>query len=224
MVPDEVSIFNLALNAIGARSNLSTTTERDRGAEVCRLWYPVVRDQVLSAAPWPSCKAFRRLALLKNRDADKPWMETDPEPGYTFAYSAPEDMLHPRYLSDFSQFTVSSYPNSLKAINSNTREAVLTYTKRNYIVNLWEDQLQMAIAYGLAANIAMPLTGKPQRSQMLIQQANDLILTARTEGANQGMETYETMPDWITARGYASSFPTRWYYPTGSLLLNPQVK
>lgn len=224
MVPDEVSLYNLALNAIGARSNLSTTTDRDRGAEVCRLWYPVVRDQVLAAAPWPSCKAFRRLALLKHRDSSKPWTTDDPEPGYEFAFSAPEDMLHPRYLSDFTQFTVSSYPNSVKAINTNTPEAILSYTKRNFIVNLWEDPLQMAIAYGLAANIAMPLTGKPQRASMLIQQANDLILTARTEAANQGMETYETMPDWITARGYASSFPIRWYYPTGSLLLNPQAK
>lgn len=224
MVTDEVGIYNLALNAIGARSNLSSTTDRDRGAEVCRLWYPVVRDQVLSAAPWPSCKAFRRLALLKQRDPNKPWQSDDPEPGYQYAYSAPDDMLHPRYLSDFTQFTVSAYTNQVRAINTNTAEAILSYTKRNVAINMWENPLQMAIAYGMAANIAMPLTGKPQRASMLIQQANDLIITARLEAANQGDERYETMPDWITARGYCADFPTRWYYPTGSLLLNPQAK
>lgn len=223
MVPDEVSIFNLALNAIGGRSNLSSTTERDRGAEVCRLWYPVVRDQVLAAAPWPSCKAFSRLALLKQR-SDEPWVSTDPEPGYTYAYSSPNDMLHPRYISDFSKFSLSSYAGNIKAVNTNIPDPVLIYTKRNYVVGSWESELQMAIAYGLAANIAMPVTGKAARAQLMIQQANDLVLTARQNAANEGDETYETLPDWIAARGYSMPSTVRFFYPMGALLTSANSK
>lgn len=223
MVPDEVSIFNLALNAIGGRSNLSSTTERDRGAEVCRLWYPVVRDQVLASAPWPSCKAFSRLALLSQR-ADAEWVPTDPEPGYSYAYSSPSDMLHPRYLSDFSKFSMSSYSGNKKALNTNIPDPVLVYTKRNYVVGSWESELQMAIAYGLAANIAMPITGKAQRAQLMIQQANDLVLTARQNAANESEESYETLPDWISARGYSMPSTVRFFYPMGALLTSANSK
>ena len=223
MVPDEVSIYNLALNAIGARSNLSATSEKDRGAEVCRLWYPVVRDQVLAAASWPSCKSFKRLALLKARE-DADWVTGDPEPGYSFIYSSPSDMLHPRYLSDFSKFSMSSYTGEIKALSTNTEKALLTYTRRNYTVGSWESELQMAVAYGLAANIVMPLTGKPQRAQLLAQQANDFIITARVAMANEDAESYETLPDWITARGYSNPNDVRWFYPVGSLLQVSNVK
>lgn len=223
MVPDIVSIFNLALNAVGARSNLSATTERDRGAEVCRLWYPVIRDQVLAAAPWPSCKSFKRLALLAKK-AEGTWQSTDPEPGYTHVFSAPADMLHPRYQADFSRFTVSAHLGDKKVINSNHADPILVYTRRNELVGSWENELQMAIAYGLAANIVMPLTGKPQRAQALVQQANDLILTARIAAANEDNEPFETIPDWISARGYCVPVSTRYYFPMGSLLQVTNVR
>lgn len=223
MVPDEVSIFNLALNAIGGRSNLSSTTERDRGAEVCRLWYPVVRDQILAAAPWPSCKSFARLALLKQRGSGD-WVVGDPEPGYTYVFSSPNDMLHPRFLTDFSKFTMSAYPGNIKAVSTNILDPILCYTKRNYVVGSWESELQMAIAYGLAANIAMPVTGKAQRAQLMIQQANDLVLTARQNAANEGDETFETLPDWIAARGYSFQQTIRYFYPVGALLTSANSK
>ena len=218
MVNDEVGIFNLALNAIGNRSNLSSTSERDRGAEVCRLWYPVIRDQVLAAAPWPSCKAFQRLAVLARR-TEGPWTPDQPEPGYAIAYSAPNDLLHPRYLSNFARFSTSTFNKGIKAINTNVEQAILTYTFRNYVVSRWESELQMAIAYGLAANIAMPLAGKPQRANYLVQQANDLILTARVAAANEDNENYESLPDWIRARGFNNPGDDRFYYPFGSLLM-----
>lgn len=218
MIADEVSIYNVALNAIGARSNLSSTTENSRDAEVCRLWYPIIRDQILCAAPWPSCEASKRLALLSERDLSADWVSTDPSPGYKYKYSCPSDMLRPRYLADFSPFRISAHSGSVRALNTNRDEAVLTYTQRNYTVAGWESPLQMAVAYGLAANIAMPLTGKAQRANFLIQQANDLINTARLEAANQIFEPIETVPDWISARGYSNPTNVVYSYPVGSLL------
>lgn len=220
MVQDEVGIFNLALNAIGKRDQLSSTSERDRGAEVCRLWYPVIRDQVLSSAPWPSCKMFKRLAVLARKQPGD-WTDADPEPGYAIAYSCPADMLHPRYLANFASFSLSSYQGGVKALNTNVEQATLCYTFRNYAVTRWESELQMAVAYGLAANIVMPLTGKAQRANWLVEQANDLILSARVEAANEGSERFESIPDWLMARGYNNPGDNRYYYPFGTLLSNP---
>lgn len=216
MVPDVVSIFNLALNAVGKRDNLSATTERDRGAEVCRLWYPVVRDQVLRAAPWPSCRKARRLALYAVR-GDQVWEESLPEEGWAYAYTVPDDMLYPRYLSQFERFDLGTLGDQ-QVILTNVPNAILTYTFRQEIVQRWETSLAMSVVYGLGANIVMPLAAKPQRAALLVQQANDLILGARVEAANSSNVSYETIPDWIAARGYSNPGDNRFYYPAGSLL------
>ena len=76
----------------------------------------------------------------------------------------------------------------------------------------------MAIVYALAAHIVMPLTGKTSRARTLIQQANDLILAARETAANTSNEVFDTLPDWIRARGYGGNSAERYFYPTGNLL------
>ena len=216
MIPDQVSVYNLALNAVGMRSNLSSTADKDRGAEVCNLWFPVVRDVVLAGAPWPSCRSYSRLALLVERE-DEDWVATDPEPGFTFAYSAPSDMVAPRHLSTFEPFTLSSRQGS-KAIMTNAAEAILFYTRRETGIHLWEDALGLAVVYALAAHICNPLTGKPGRAQALIQQANGLLASAQAEANNMQMLQYESIPDWISARGYANPSDNRYFYPMGTLL------
>lgn len=216
MVTDETALYNLALNAIGARDNLGHVGEKAREAEVCRLWYPVVRDQVLRSAPWPSCRRSRRLAVLATATGAE-WVEGDPDPGFSFAYSTPVEMLYPRYLSTFERFEVAVLADN-QAIMTNVQNAILTFTYRNELISMWESSLQMAIVYGLAANICMPLTGKPSRASTMINNANELILTARAEAANENNSQYESIPDWIAIRGYANPGDSRYYYPFGPLL------
>ena len=66
-IASEVGIYNLALNAVGERSNLSATTENSRQAEVCRLWYEPVLEQILAAAHWPEATKIVYLAELAER-------------------------------------------------------------------------------------------------------------------------------------------------------------
>lgn len=218
MITDEVTIYNMALNAVGTRSNVSIPQETSREAEICRRWFGTVRDQVLRAAPWPSCKAFARLALLKQRDEQIPWDLNDPEPGFLFAYASPSDMLGPRFLVNYERFTLSRYPAGGMAINCNMPEALLCYTRREENIALWDVQLQMAIVYGLAAYISMPLHGKTSRTNLMIQQANDLIMQARESAANTDVNEVDTIPSWIAVRGYATPvLDVKYYYPNGAL-------
>lgn len=216
-ISSEVQVYNLALNAIGERSNISSPTEQSRAAEVAHLWYSPVRDQVLAAAPWPEATKIAYPALLATADDDDAWLEMEPRPGYAYVYAMPSDALRPRYMSDFSRFLFTSYAGQ-RALHSNTQDAILAYTSRLENIALWDAELQMAVVYALAANICMPITGKPSRAKMLADKANELIINARVSAANANNESYESIPDWIIARGFNGISTTRYFHPYGSLL------
>jgi len=215
-VTSEVGIYNLALNAVGERSNVSSPTEKSRRAEVCNLWYDTVRDQVLEAAPWPEATAIEFLAL-KAQMTEIAWAEGDPRSGYTYAYTLPADCLRPQYLDNFSPFMLTERDDE-RLLHTEQASATLVYTSRQENISMWSTSLKMAIAYGLAAHIAMPLSGKPARAARLAEQANELITVARVNAANSGQETYESIPDWIQARGYNTAPSTRYFFPTGGML------
>lgn len=218
MADNEVSIYNMALNAVGTRDNIAATTEESREAEVCRLWFGPVRDHVLRAAPWPSTRAYQRLALLAERDDTLAWAEGDPEPGFRYAYAAPTDMVYPRNLNTFGRFVLGVHEDQ-RAIFTQDELALLAYTKQQTNIALWDVQLKMAIVHALAAFIAMPLHGKAGRARQAQDTANSLILEARVNAANTDENVYETIPDWIAARGYAGSAPnTRFIYPYGPMI------
>lgn len=219
-IASEVAVYNLALNAVGARSNVSSPTEASREAEVCSLWYSPVVDQVLASAPWPEATEIRYLSQLREADEDDDgeWAYDDPRPGYQYVYQLPADYLRARYLTDFSKFLVTSYSDNRRALHTNTYQAILAYTKRLTSVSLWDAELQMAIVYGLAAHICMPLSGKLSRAKHMINLANEFIIAARVSAANTSDETQESIPDWISARGYNTSAGVRYYYPQGGLL------
>jgi hypothetical protein len=215
---DAVALYNLALDAIGARGKISLPTEQSREAEACNLWFPNIRDQVLASAPWPEATKMERLALVSTQDDDT-WAQGEPRPDLTYAYSFPSDCLRPQYLSDFSQFAVQSYGAENKAIMTSKQSPVLVYTFRQNLIQLWGQELQMAIMYGVAASICISLTGKTSRAKILMQQANDIIIAARETAANTNNERLDSLPDWIVGRGYADvSSQTRYFYPFGGLL------
>lgn len=215
MANSEVEIYNLALNAVGTEDTVALPTEASREAQVCRLWFGIVRDQVLRAAPWPCAKAYARLAVLAERNDTLAWTNTAPDPGSRFAYATPADMLAPRNLSTLERFKLSVYQGQT-AVMTETENAILEYTLSQTNIALWDVQLKMAIVHALAAMIAMPLTGKPGRAKEAQDQANTMIWQARTSQSNTDEGTLETIPDWILARGYAGPITTqRYYYPWG---------
>lgn len=219
-ISSQVQVFNLALNAVGARDNISSPSEASREAEVCNLWYSPVRDQVLASAAWPEATVFAYLQELAQADEDDDgvWAVGDPAPGYTYVYGVPNDLLRPIYQTDFAPFRIANYSNNQRALHSNTAQAILAYTTRLETIALWGPELQMAIVMGLAAYICMPLTGKPSRARSLEAKANQTILAARETAANASNETFDWVPDWIAARGYNNPSSNRYYHPYGALL------
>lgn len=218
MTVDLTGIYNLALDALGARAKVSSPNENSREAEVCNLWFPAIRDQVLAAARWPEATKMKRLAQLSLQEDDE-WLAGEARPGYTYAYALPADCLRPQYVFDYSAFEIQHYDEESRALFTNLLAPILVYTFRNELISLWSSELKMAVVFGLSANICMTLTGKPSRTKMLLQQANANILAARESAANTNHEFMQATPDWISARGFTDpSQNTQYFYPYGSLL------
>ncbi len=215
---DVTQLFNLALNAIGARGKVASPTENSREAEVCSLWYGVVKDQIFAAAPWPELTKLASLVLLDDNDGSADWVNTNARPGYEFAYALPDDFAYPQYLSDFSRFLLTAYADT-QALNTNTSSAVLAYTSKNLAPDRWSPGLRMALVYALASHICMPLSGKVSRAKQMVDQANNYIMQAREQGANTSNEQFEHVPSWIAARGSSGLTQSYQYiYPFGDLL------
>ena len=220
MAQSQVELYNIALGACGARSSVSAPTENSREAQICNLWYNAVRRQVFRAFHWNSLEAFARLALVKERDPDADWVATDPTPGWTYIYSAPNNMVAARYLTTFQRFRVAPYfATNIVGINTDAEDAVMCFTRDVTDVSLWDASLYMAMGYALAGHICMPLSAKPSRSVDLISNANAIITDARLQSANEKSDRLETMPDWIRARGYTgASGSDRYFEPYGDFI------
>lgn len=217
MAQDQVTIYNLALSAVGTRARVSALDEETREAQICNTWYPLVRDTALRAANWPSCRSVARLALQQMASSDSDWTEGDPEPGWTYRYALPVDFLYPRWLSDYSNFTLCSF-NNTTMLQANTEYPVLIYTKRQENPGTWDPDLFKAVALGLAAAIALPLHGKADRANVAIQDANTLILRARENMANENVEAQDSLPDWLLARGASiGTVYNKFIYQSGPL-------
>lgn len=214
---DLVTIWNLALSAAGSRAQLSSPTEVGREADLCRLWYPLVRDVALKAASWPCASAYSRLSVVAERDFSDDWTAGSLAPGFRFAYAAPALMLAPRYLMTFGRFTVGQY-NEQTLIHANDEEAVLHYTARVENTELWDSGLTHVVVSALAAKMVIPLSGKESRRRELRDEAVEAILVARGELANESDEHFETPPSWIQERGF--SMPAgaqRFVWPVGDV-------
>jgi hypothetical protein len=105
------------------------------------------------------------------------------------------------------------------AINTQQENAILCYTVVQDNVSLWDPQLTLAIAFALGSFISLPLHGKPARARLVEERANQLVYQARENAANSDENQYETIPDWIAARGFALSAPqSRFYWPNGPMI------
>lgn len=218
MARDLVTLYNLALSAIGTRAKVAQPNERSREAEMCGLWFDTVCDKILSAAPWGSCQATAALAVKATRDFDVAWAAGAPEPPWIYQYSLPSDFLYPRYLDSFETFRMGDAA-GVPVLHTNSAAPVLTYTRRNMNFVAWSADLWLAVAYGLAGFISMPLHGKPSRAQNALDTANRMILEARVQAGNENVTEFESVPDWLLARGVTSgTIPSRYIFPNGPLL------
>ena len=61
VLPSEMLICNQALSRMGSTQQISSFTDNSNEAMECALWYPSMRDAMLSDFPWPWAEAYYSL-------------------------------------------------------------------------------------------------------------------------------------------------------------------
>jgi len=217
MAESVTSIWNMALSAAGARGTVSDENTKGREADLCRVWYPQIRDLVLKSASWPCARSYARLAQVAEYSDAALWTPSDPAPSWRFAYAEPSDMLAPRYLTSFARFERARFDNK-PCIMANEDQAILHYSALVTDVTRWDTGLAHSVIFGLAAAITLPLSGKRTLSNDNKDKATEAILLAQTEVANESDSHYDALPSWIAARGYSGPPErTKFFWPYESL-------
>lgn len=217
-------IYNRALSAVGSSAVVTLITEDSNEAQVCSLWYETARDLVLRAAPWPTCRGYRRLAQLSEHDATTDWTESSPPPGWRFAFAAPSDMIWPYHLHNLGRFTPAIDDNNRKIIATNVEKPILHYTRRIEDPSVWEVDLRSAVEWTLAAFIAGAITGKDSVFQRCAGQAARMIVQAQLAAANSFEDQLDTLPEWIQARDSVyGAREERFVYPSAEFIISQGI-
>lgn len=183
-------IYNQALANLGVTRYVSDTTDQTLEAEVCNQWYEQVRDELLRSADWPFAR--RRVALALVADGPDHW---------AYQYRYPSDCLFLRALvvdgirnprtDQRTEFEVASDATA-RVIWTDMESSSAIYTKRISDTTLFDPLFTAALAWGLSARIAMPLSVDARLSQMASQQYSMAVQRALAAAFNEG---YQAQPD-----------------------------
>ena len=226
MAQSQLALYNLAVAILGEPFTIEAVDEETIPAEDCTLWYENVRQTVLRAAHWKSCKRFVKLSTeVADRSDGGDWEAGDPHPGFKYSYELPSGWLAARHLSSYDRFDVGyDDTNSKHVLYCDEVDPILVYTKDVTDVTLWESDLYKAVAYGLAAHITPQRTGKRAKSADNIAMANEIITNARVATANEEYGRMDQpIPESLAVRGYAPYVAYGYIAPYGALLTGTGV-
>lgn len=159
MASSEVDICNIALGRIGVKAWIESLNGSSEAARACKVYYGHSRDAVLSAFPWPF--ATRRATLAAASGVTYS--------GWSYAYALPSDFLHAQHLwmgsrsprvDERAAFALESTTSSGRVLISDLEDAELVYTARVEVVTSYPPLFVEALAWKLAADLAMPLSAK----------------------------------------------------------------
>ena len=193
-------ICNIALNLIG-RGSIASLDEDSEAARTCRLHYDMQRRILLRTYTWSFALRTDKLALL---DVEVP--------GWEYAYAYPNDCVMARKIfnDENSWFTLGKnqkLTTDIVNINDNSRALVchqelayLQYTVDVKDANLFSDDFAQALAYYLAAAIALPLTGSATIAQQMQQQGAGMLAEAKFTMADERNRVPEYPSKYAKAR------------------------
>lgn len=225
----QISIANMALDAIGTRSTIASLTEGSAEANAISRQWDNALDSILRACHWNFARKQVPLSLLQDGTAGG----TVPTP-WLYEYSYPSDCLLMRQIMPIIQVNPISAPgtpspvvaygppvrfilstdldingNPINVILTNQAQAIGIYTFRNTNVQMWDGLAVQAMSEYLGARVCIPLTGDKVMQKTALGLAQEYTRQANAMNGNEGITVIDSVPDWIRVRGYESD----WAYP-----------
>jgi len=202
----KTEICNLALSNIGISqfiTDVDAPSEKSNEAIVCRRWYDISLNFALEDFDWNFAR--RRLALAE--------IASTPPSTWAKVYAYPSDCATARKIEvagvrvpyaeqriPFEVAAETAVTGDYKVIYTDCELAVLVYTKRITDAGLFDAQFVMALAWLLAANIAMPLAVNSKLAAQAASNYQAAKLTAFASHLNERQEDPEPASETERAR------------------------
>src|SRR6516162_7497239 len=97
-----------------------------------------------------------------------------------------------------------------RIILTNQEFALLVYNKQIINPNIMDQNFAAAWAMALAGRIVFQLSGDRNIANMKLQEANAMIMAARSVDGNEGLTINNVTPDWIRIRGIDYPYDQAW--------------
>jgi hypothetical protein len=196
----DVQICNYALLLIGDTEGISSMTENTKASKVCARVYEIERETLLTEFPW---NFVVKQALLVEVTG-----ETSQE--FNFVYEYPGDCL--RVLKIFTGSETDGMVNDYKIIytkdaNDNVKRIVCNLDDAyvEYIMDMQDENADSAIfskllAYRIAVEIAIPLTGDARIAQSARQGYAEVLAKTKYLTALERQQPVNKGNRYMTAR------------------------
>lgn len=202
MATSDIQVCNIALLRVGQRQAISSLNDTSDEAIACNALYSEARDRLLAEYGWKFAKSRAALAELA----------TVTRAEWDYVYSLPADCLVPLYVtSEDGQRAPSpdvripfelEYESSLtsQVLMTDQVDAWLVYTAAIESVGLFPPHFVDALAWVLAADLALGLPVKPQFGLTLQGRAELAIRQAIAADLRQGQEDPLPEAEHVRAR------------------------
>ena len=185
---DKVTICNLALGMLGMPQIVSLE-EKNTSGNLCRTFYPVLRDRVLRDHAWSFATASNELQLLAEKSID---------PDFPYVCALPGDVIRVLDLVGGAPYRKLGRRILVAAL-----PATVVYTARIEDTSLYDETFCEALQYLLAAELAMSNTRDAQFASIYRQEYRDRLATARSIDSQENRAAMQNAPrrsNWLGAR------------------------
>lgn len=195
----EAAIANMALAKIGNRAWIVDLDDATPEAETANKLYKNCRDMVLEIYAWPFAQRRSVLAALSGVAVS----------GWNAAYALPADCLAPREIYPGTRNPTpgqlipfkTEYDGTKRILLTDEEEPELIYTAQVTDVAQFPPTFADVVACRLAAEMAAPVTGRPELRKEMMQQFISALNNAVTASAQEEEPDTEPDSEFITGRG-----------------------
>lgn len=201
MAHSQTGIVNLALGKIGAKRIANIDEDSNQAIRARDIW-EYIRDEVLEAGEWKFAKT--RVALAQST--------TEPLYGWDYAYPLPSDFLKlclgtpedPSVYPTGNAWVIETLPSGrmvlLTDYDNSSNDLYINYIRRVVDVTKYSPSFVSALAFRLAAELAIPLTEGMKKYNTLISIYE--VALRKAVGVNQSgdyLEDEQGSTDWENA-------------------------
>lgn len=185
-------IVNSALIKLGAERIISLDDASTR-ARIMKEQYPKRRDALLLSHPWNFSISYVELAVVDPTPSDLEW-------DYTYVFQLPDDCL--RVIKTNLLYTDEWEEIEGNRIACDVSELKIKYIKRVETVEYFSDRFCETLAYDLAADTALAITGSSEKAEAAKKEYKEYLRESRSFDAQVGSIKRVESNDWLDSRNY----------------------